>query len=106
MRTPSGSSTPERLVVASRASRLALTQTGLIADALRAAHTGLEVSTLEVTTQDDRDQRPFSEIGGKGLFTSEVERAVVEGRADFAVHSAKDLTANLAEGCAIVCVPT
>lgn len=106
MRTPSGSSTPERLVVASRASRLALTQTGLIADALRAAHPGLEVEILEVTTKGDRDQRPFAEIGGKGLFTSEVERAVVDGRADFAVHSAKDLTANLADGCAIVCVPT
>lgn len=105
MRTPSGGSTPERLVVASRASRLALTQTGLIADALRAAHPGLEVDILEVTTKGDRDQRPFSAIGGKGLFTSEVERAVVEGKADFAVHSAKDLTAELADGCSIVCVP-
>src|SRR5688500_14582359 len=105
MRTPSSGSTPQRLVVASRASRLALTQTGLVADALRAAHPGLEVEVLEVTTEGDRDQRPFAAIGGKGLFTSEVERAVVEGRADFAVHSAKDLTANLGDGCSIVCVP-
>jgi hydroxymethylbilane synthase len=58
-----------------------------------------------VTTTGDRDRRPFAAIGGKGLFTSEVERAVVEGRADIAVHSAKDLTAELAPGCAIVCVP-
>lgn len=106
MRTPRESSTPERLVVASRASRLALTQTGLIADALRSSHPGLDVEILEVTTKGDRDKRPFAEIGGKGLFTSEVERAVVEGRADVAVHSAKDLTADLADGCAIVCVPT
>lgn len=105
MRTPSVGSTPERLIVASRASRLALTQTGLIADALRAAHPGLEVEVLEITTKGDRDQRPFAAIGGKGLFTSEVERAVVEGRADLAVHSAKDLTATLGEGCSIVCVP-
>lgn len=105
MRTPSGGSTPTRLVVASRASRLALTQTGLVIDALRAFHPELEVEILEVSTEGDRDQRPFAEIDGKGLFTSEVERAVVEGRADVAVHSSKDLTARLAEGCSIVCYP-
>lgn len=106
MRTPSGGSTPTRLVVASRASRLALTQTGLVIDALRSSHPQLEVEILEVSTEGDRDQRPFAQIGGKGLFTSEVERAVVEGRADVAVHSSKDLTARLAEGCTIVCFPT
>ena len=105
MRTPSGGSTPARLIVASRASRLALTQTGLVVDALRAAHPTLEVEVLEVSTKGDRDQRPFAQIGGKGLFTSEVERAIVEGRADIAVHSAKDLTAELGDGCTIACVP-
>ena len=105
MRIPKEGSTSRRLVVASRGSRLALTQTNHVVDALRAAHPGLEIDVLEVTTKGDRDQRPFAEIGGKGLFTSEVERAVVDGRADFAVHSAKDLTANLGDGCSIVCVP-
>lgn len=105
MRTPSSSSTPERLIVASRASRLALTQTNLVVAQLRAAHPGIEVAILEVTTTGDRDRRPFAEIGGKGLFTSEVERAVIEGRADVAVHSAKDLTAALGPGCRVLCVP-
>ena len=105
MRTPNGGSTPTRLVVASRASRLALTQTGLVIEALRSSHPQLGVEILEVSTEGDRDQRPFAQIDGKGLFTSEVERAVVEGRADVAVHSSKDLTAQLAEGCAIVCFP-
>jgi hydroxymethylbilane synthase len=93
------------LIVASRASRLALTQTGIVVDALRAAHPDLEVEVLEVSTKGDRDQRPFAQIGGKGLFTSEVERAIVEGRADIAVHSAKDLTAELGDGCQVACVP-
>ena len=101
MRTPN----PGRLIVATRRSRLARTQTDLVVDALRSAHDGLEVEVLEVTTIGDRDRRPFAEIGGKGLFTSEVENALVEGRADIAVHSAKDLTARLAPGCTIVCVP-
>jgi hydroxymethylbilane synthase len=101
MRTPN----PDRVIVATRASRLALTQTNLVVDALQAAHPGIQVEILEVTTTGDRDQRPFARIGGKGLFTTEVEAAVVAGKADIAVHSAKDLTARLASGCAILCVP-
>ena len=93
------------LVVASRGSRLALRQSEIISELVRAAHPGVEVEVRKVTTTGDRDARPFAEIGGKGLFTSEVEREVVEGRADIAVHSAKDLTAELHQGCTIVCVP-
>ena len=96
---------PDRVVFATRASRLALTQTRLVTDRLAAAHPGLDIQILEVSTQGDRDARPFAEIGGKGLFTSEVERAVIEGRADLAIHSAKDLTAELGPGCEILCVP-
>ena len=96
---------PDRIVVATRRSRLALTQTGLVADALKAAHPDLSIELIEVTTTGDKDQRPFAQIGGKGLFTSEVESALLDGRADLAVHSAKDLTATLAPGCAILCVP-
>ena len=93
------------LTIASRGSRLALKQTELVASLLRATHPGLEIDIRTVTTTGDKDDRPFAEIGGKGLFTSEVEREVVEGRADVAVHSAKDLTAALHPGCVIVCVP-
>ena len=94
-----------RIVIASRGSRLALTQSESVASALKAAHPGLETEIAVVKTTGDRDRRPFSVIGGKGLFTTEVERAVVEGRADIAVHSAKDLTAELAPNCVIACVP-
>ncbi len=96
---------PNRLVIASRGSRLALTQTSWVASALEAAHGGLRTEVLVVKTTGDVDQRPFAEIGGKGIFTSEVERSVAEGAADIAVHSAKDLTAVVSPECAIVAVP-
>ena len=91
--------------IATRGSKLALTQTEIVANLLRDAHPGLTVEVVTVTTTGDKDARPYAEIGGKGLFMTEVEREVLEGRADIAVHSAKDLTAELAPGCAIVCVP-
>ncbi|MFN2588169.1 MAG: hydroxymethylbilane synthase [Actinomycetota bacterium] len=94
-----------RIVVASRGSALALRQSEGVAQALRDAHPGLEVTVLAVKTRGDADRRPFSAIGGKGLFVAEVERAVVDGRADVAVHSAKDLTAQLAPECSILAVP-
>lgn len=94
-----------QLVLATRGSRLALKQAALVSDLVTAAHPGISVEIHTVTTTGDRDSRPFAAIGGKGLFTSEVERAVLEGKADIAVHSAKDLTAELAPGCTIVCVP-
>lgn len=93
------------LVIASRGSKLALTQTEMVATMLRRVHPDLEVEILTVTTKGDIDKRPFAEIGGKGLFMSEVEAAVVGGEADIAVHSAKDLTAELAEGCALLAIP-
>jgi hydroxymethylbilane synthase len=93
------------ITVATRGSRLALAQTQIVEDLLKRSHSELVVHVEVVSTSGDRDARPFSAIGGKGLFTSEVERAVAEGRADFAVHSAKDLTAELASGCALICIP-
>lgn len=93
------------ITIASRGSRLALAQTDIVSRLLREHHPGLEVEVKIVKTIGDSDQRPFAEIGGKGLFTSEVERALVDGAADIAVHSAKDLTAELAAGCVIAAVP-
>ena len=95
----------DRIRIATRGSKLALRQTDLVADLLRSANPDLEIEIKVVKTLGDRDSRPFSQIGRKGIFTSEVEREVVEGQAEVAVHSAKDLTAELAPGCAIVCVP-
>jgi hydroxymethylbilane synthase len=63
----------------------------------------IDVHTIKTT--GDRDHRSFGAIGGKGLFVAEIEREVAESRADVAVHSAKDLTSQLAAGCEIVCIP-
>ena len=93
------------LRIASRGSRLALAQTEIVAALLREAHPGVTVEVVVVKTTGDRDRRPFAQIGGKGLFTTEVEQALLDGDADLAVHSAKDLTAELAPGCVIVAVP-
>lgn len=99
------SPTPKRLVLASRRSRLALAQTQIVADALKAHRPDIDIAIHEVTTRGDREQVPFSSIGGKGLFVKELEIALSDGAADAAVHSAKDLTAELAPGCVITCVP-
>ncbi|CAN5319525.1 hydroxymethylbilane synthase [soil metagenome] len=98
--------TPKHLSIASRGSALALRQAGMVADLVTEAYPSVEVEIITVSTAGDRDKtRPFAAIGGKGLFTAEVERAVEEGRADVAVHSAKDLTAELATGCVLVGAP-
>ncbi|MQB00324.1 MAG: hydroxymethylbilane synthase, partial [Actinobacteria bacterium] len=94
-----------QLTIASRGSKLALAQAGLVADLIRKHDPSVDIRIVETRTTGDKDARPFAQIGGKGLFVAEVERAVQAGEADLAVHSAKDLTAELAEGCAIVCVP-
>ncbi len=79
--------------LATRGSPLALRQTELVSELLRQAHPGLEVEPLVVRTRGDRDTTsPLDEIGGQGVFVTEVEAAVAEGRADAAVHSAKDMT--------------
>lgn len=96
---------PKKLVVASRGSRLALRQADLVAELVRRGHPEIAIEIKIVRTKGDEDSRPFLAIPGKGLFTTDVEREVLEGRADIAVHSAKDLTAELAGECSIVCVP-
>lgn len=95
-----------RLVMATRRSALALAQSRAFARALEAATPGLEVDELLVVTSGDKTQdRPLSAIGGKGLFIKELEEALVDGRADFAVHSIKDVPAETPEGLEIACVP-
>ncbi len=93
------------LWIATRGSRLALAQVDIVSRQLLAVHPELDIQVNVVKTTGDKDQRPFAEIGGKGLFTTEVERELIDGNADVAVHSAKDLTAQLADGCSIVCIP-
>ena len=82
----------ERLVLATRASALARAQAALVADALTAAHPGLEVSLKEVRTTGDRQgAAPITALTEVGAFVRAVQQAVLDGEADAAVHSCKDL---------------
>lgn len=95
-----------RLTVATRKSQLALAQTRAFVASLRASHPEVEVTELLLTTTGDRiHDRALTEVGGKGLFVKEIEEALLEERADLAVHSFKDVPAGLAPSLAIVCVP-
>jgi hydroxymethylbilane synthase len=97
---------PQRITLATRKSPLALAQARAFVAELRARHPGLLVEELLVTTSGDRIQdRPLSEVGGKGLFVKEIEEALLEGRADFAVHSLKDVPPELPDGLLIGCFP-
>ena len=88
------------LRVGSRGSRLALTQAELAVERLR--RPGLEFALIPVTTAGDRDRSsPFGEIGDRGVFVKELEEALLEGRIDLAVHSAKDMTSTDVEGLAV-----
>ena len=89
------------LRAATRGSRLARAQTGLVAEML-----GIEVQTVVIDTQGDRQTDvPIWELGGRGVFVKEVQAAVLDGRADFAVHSAKDLPSSTPEGLTLASVP-
>ena len=88
--------------IATRRSQLALWQAEHVASLLRAAHPGLTVELVPMTTQGDRVQdRALAEVGGKGLFVKELEVAMQEGRADIAVHSMKDVPSELPPGFCI-----
>jgi hydroxymethylbilane synthase len=88
------------LRVGSRGSRLALTQATLAADRLR--RPGVEVALVPITTAGDRDRtRPFGQIGSRGVFVKEIEEALLDGRIDVAVHSAKDMTSEDTEGLVV-----
>ncbi len=94
------------LRLATRGSALALAQSRLVADALAAAWPGLEVELVVVVTEGDRHRDvATSALGGKGAFTAAVQRAVLDGRAELAVHSAKDLPAAPADGLVLAAVP-
>jgi hydroxymethylbilane synthase len=88
------------LRVGSRGSRLALAQAELAAARLRGP--GVQVALVPITTVGDRDRsRPFGEIGARGVFVKEIEEALLDGRVDVAVHSAKDMTSSDTVGLAV-----
>jgi hydroxymethylbilane synthase len=96
---------PHRLTIATRESQLARWQAEHIRDRLRTLYPALEVSLLGVTTRGDRIvDRPLADIGGKGLFIKELEQAMLEGRADLAVHSLKDVPMEMPEGFVLAAI--
>lgn len=95
-----------KLRVATRRSKLALTQTRWVIEEIRRHAPGLEVEEVQIVTQGDKIlDVPLARVGGKGLFVSELENALLDGRADIAVHSLKDLPVGLAEGLEVMCIP-
>lgn len=100
------SNVQQKLIVGTRGSLLARSQTQWFIRLLQATHPGLEVETRIISTQGDRDQtRPLPEVGAKGLFTVELEQELLAGTIDIAVHSGKDLQSVLAPGLEILCYP-
>lgn len=89
-------SAPQRLVIATRASRLALWQAEHVRDRLHSLYPGCTVELLTLTTRGDQIlDRTLSKVGGKGLFVKELETALLDGNADLAVHSLKDVPVDL-----------
>lgn len=102
---PARADAPQRLVIASRESRLAMWQAEHVQRRLRECHPQCDVQILGMTTEGDRRlDRALAEIGGKGLFTKELELALLDGRADLAVHSLKDVPMEVGEPFALAAV--
>ncbi len=91
------------LRLGTRRSALALAQSGLVADSLRAA--GHQVELVEVITDGDRSTAVVSELGGTGVFVTELRRQLLEGEVDLAVHSLKDLPTAAADGIVLAAIP-
>jgi hydroxymethylbilane synthase len=95
-----------KVVYATRRSALALAQCRAFVARLEAAHPELELVEVQIVTTGDKIQdRPLSEVGGKGLFVKEIEEALLDGRAHLAVHSIKDVPGVLPPGLVIACIP-
>lgn len=94
------------LKIASRASKLALVQSNYICNLLKNLSSNIEISIVEISTKGDRDKSDFLyKTDSMGFFTSEVENALLDGRADLAVHSLKDLPTACTEGLVVAAVP-
>src|SRR5215216_5094704 len=95
-----------KLIFATRPSKLARWQTNYVIDALKKIHPGLECEEKIITTQGDKIlDKPLPEIGGKGLFTQELESELLSGTVHCAVHSLKDLPVENPTGLTIGCIP-
>jgi hydroxymethylbilane synthase len=95
-----------QLKIGTRGSALALWQAEWVRSHLRAAHPGLTVELVTIKTQGDKIlDVPLAKVGGKGLFVKEIEEALLEGRVDLAVHSMKDMPAELLAGLRVAAMP-
>src|SRR6185436_4437792 len=94
----------DNLVIGSRGSKLALTQAGMIKSQLELLQPGLAVRIEIIKTSGDANNDPLSVIGGKGVFTKELEEALLDTRIDIAVHSLKDLPTIIPEGLTIAAI--
>ena len=94
----------KRLIIATRGSQLALTQTNLVAQFLGFAHPGLTVEVRILKSEGDQRTDVSLAVGGQGLFTKALEEALQRGEADLAVHSLKDLPTACAEGLALAAI--
>jgi len=94
------------LKIASRASKLALVQSNYICNLLKNLGGNIDISIVEISTKGDRDKSDFLyKTNSMGFFTSEVENALLDGRADLAVHSLKDLPTACTEGLVVAAIP-
>ncbi|PFO03538.1 hydroxymethylbilane synthase [Bacillus sp. AFS076308] len=95
-----------KIIVGSRRSKLALTQTNWVIDQLKKLNPNFEFEVKEIVTKGDKIQDvTLSKVGGKGLFVKEIEQAMLDKEIDMAVHSMKDMPAVLPEGLTIGCIP-
>ena len=91
-----------KIKIGTRKSKLALAQTEMFAKALQNRFKNTEIEIVHISTKGDKIlDKPLAMIGGKGVFISELENALLSGEADMAVHSAKDLPLELADGLEI-----
>jgi hydroxymethylbilane synthase len=101
---PSRTISPRRLRIGTRGSGLALAQTGQIADRLRSMGVAVEIEVI-TTRGDTRGDRPVAALGDDGVFVRELERALLDGRIDLAVHSLKDLPTADVPGLCLAAIP-
>lgn len=95
-----------KLIVGSRRSKLALTQSQQFIDKLKAIEPNLEVEIKEIVTKGDRIvDKQLSKVGGKGLFVKEIQHELFEKNIDMAIHSLKDVPSVIPEGLTIGCIP-
>jgi hydroxymethylbilane synthase len=96
----------KKIRVGTRGSLLAVRQTGMVIDDLSRLNPGYSFEVIKIKTQGDIIQDvPLSQVGGKGLFVKEIEKTLLDGEIDLAVHSMKDMPADLPHGLVIGAVP-